>query len=124
MTRRIDMKKIITAAFFMLSALPAFAADTGRLDMEKLNVEMDKAASRASISLACGATGKKMVQDLTSSLRPTYESIDYIGPKGFDIEKALSEVTAPLKCKNTVLKEIRYGYLSVEEALVAASRAD
>ena len=74
--------------------------------------------------LACGSTGKKMVEDLTSSFRPTYESIDSLTPGGFDIENALDEVAAPLGCKNTVLQEIQDGYLSIEEALATASRAE
>ena len=111
------MKNItLGLTLLVLSTLPAFA---GKLDLKQLNIEMDKSAARAAISIACGTTGKQMARDLVASLRTTYESIDSITPGGFDFENALKEVAAPLECKRTVLSEVQSGYLSVEEALAA-----
>lgn len=117
------MKELIIGIFLMFSTVTVFASDNNRLDMRQLEMEMKKAASRATISLACGPEGRSMVQDLTATLKPTYESIDAITPGGFDVEKALNEAVAPLGCKEAVLSEIESGLLTSEEALAAAASA-
>ena len=118
------MKKVITGITLMLSTLTVFAEDGGAINMKQLRIEMDKAASRTEIKMACGKSGRKMVEELTATLRPSYQSIDSITPRGLNVEEALDEVTAPLGCKETIINEIKNGKLSTEEVLAAASIAE